>query len=485
MVWRNFEIMVSAELCDLFVKNTGEQPVEVVLLPGAGSNRQYYRMRSMHYSCIGVKGTSVKENRAFVAMSHHFTGQGLPVPRVYAVSSDGLYYLQEDLGDRLLFDALVRGRMTGVWGTEEYELLRRTIILLPDLQFKGVQDFDFSCCYPLPEFDRRSVFWDLNYFKYCFLKGTKIDFDENLLENDFCVLAGILLEEEPVGFMYRDFQSRNVMLREGDPYFIDFQGGRKGPYYYDVASFLWQARACLPPELRSRLAEDYREALQKYVETKKEVFYVRLRHFVLFRILQVLGAYGFRGYYERKPHFLESIPPALRNLQELLREDFPEYPYLTALLRRVTEAVVCEAEKQGEGLTVHIYSFSYKKGLPEDPSGNGGGFVFDCRATHNPGRYEPYRNLTGMDEPVVRFLEKDGEILRFLEPVYTLVEASVSRYLERGFSSLSVAFGCTGGQHRSVYAANRLAGYLHEKYPVRIHLVHREQHVDTYLEPKV
>lgn len=476
--------MVSAELCDLFVSDTGERPGEVTLLPGAGSDRQYYRMKSMHYTRIGVKGTSVEENRAFVRMSHHFTGQGLPVPRVYAVSGDGLYYLQEDLGDRQLFDALAEGRRTGVWGEEEYGLLRRTIVLLPDLQFKGVEGFDFGCCYPCRVFDRRSVFWDLNYFKYCFLKGTKVDFDENLLEDDFHTLAGILLEEGPVGFMYRDFQTRNVMLREGAPYFIDFQGGRKGPFYYDVASFLWQARIGLPEELKMRLAEDYREALRKYVVTEKAAFYARLRHFVLFRLLQVLGAYGFRGYYERKPHFLESIPPAIHNLKVLLEEGFPEYPYLTALLERVAKAVTDRPQKKAGGLTVHVYSFSYKRGIPEDPSGNGGGFVFDCRAVHNPGRYESYRALTGMDEPVVRFLEEDGEMLHFLEPVYALVEASVSRYLERGFDSLGVAFGCTGGQHRSVYAAGQLAARLHEKFPVRVHLVHREQHIETYLEPK-
>lgn len=472
--------MDTSGLTELFLSDTGERPGEIVALSAAGSNRQYFRMKSMHYIRIGVNGTSVEENRAFVYMSEYFIRQGLPVPRVYALSDDGMCYLQEDLGDCLLFDGLAAARRSGCFGAAEYSLLHKTITLLPDIQFKGVKELDFNRCYPLPEFNRRSVFWDLNYFKYCFLKPTGIDFQEDDLENDFNLLADVVLAEIPEAFMYRDFQSRNVMIRDGNPYFIDFQGGRKGPFYYDVASFLWQAKAMYPQELRRKLAEEYRLALQKYVVVGEQEFYARLKHFVLFRMLQVLGAYGFRGYFEKKAHFIESVPPAIANLKELLREGFPEYPYLSVLLLKMTE-LECFAERKKEDvLTVHVYSFSYKKGIPEDRSGNGGGFVFDCRAIHNPGRYEQYRQSTGLDESVIRFLEEDGEISVFLKHVYALVDTSVQRYLERGFTSLTVCFGCTGGRHRSVYAAQHLAEHLYKTYAVRVHLIHREQNIETY-----
>jgi hypothetical protein len=214
-------------------------------------------------------------------------------------------------------------------------------------------------------------------------------------------------------------------------------------------------------------------------------FYARLRHFVLFRTLQVLGAYGFRGYFEKKPHFMQSVPFAIENLRQLLKQDYPEYPYLCKVLRELTQLTQFSLEHQQRVLEVRIVSFAYKKGIPTDPSGNGGGFVFDCRAINNPGKYSKYNHFTGLDEPVVKFLEDDGEILRFLEHVYSLVDASVKRYLDRGFTNLMVSFGCTGGQHRSVYAAQHLAEHLHKKYGVKVDLIHREQNIEQVFDSKL
>lgn len=471
--------MNAEELTKLYRQYTGHQPEQVQPLTPAGSNRRYFRL-GPNPVCIGVQGESKAENRAFLYMAKYFSPKGLPVPHIWAVSEDGLYYLQEDLGDTLLFDAIRQGRTTGNFNPAETELLHKTIALLPALQMEGA-GMDFSYCYPQPELNRKSVLWDLNYFKYCYLKTTGTDFREDKLEDDFQQMATLLPQGGIQAFMYRDFQSRNVMIKNGTPWFIDFQGGRRGPVYYDVASFLWQAKANYTDELREALLRTYLNTLASYRQVDEQDFRNRLRHFVLFRHIQVLGAYGFRGCFERKPHFLESIPYALRNLRRILQEPFPEYPYLIQLLQKLTEPV--PVPEKLPGLTVHVTSFSYKKGIPSDPTGNGGGFVFDCRAVHNPGKYECYKKLTGLDEPVIRFLEEDGEILTFLNHAYALVDASVTRYLERGFSHLSVCFGCTGGQHRSVYAAQHLAAHLHQEFGIRVELEHREQGIKTTLQP--
>lgn len=462
----------------LYQTYTGHLPEAIEPLAGAGSNRNYYRLKG-NPQVIGVYGTSEAENRAFLYMAQHFEAKGLPVPHVYAQTDDAMAYLQEDLGDISLFQAIEQGRNTGIFNEAEKTLLKQTIRLLPRIQFEGAEDMDFSVCYPQAEFNRRSILWDLNYFKYCFLKATGIDFQENLLEDDFENMTQVLLADTFSTFMYRDFQSRNVMIREGKPYFIDFQGGRKGPIYYDVASFLWQAKARFPQHLREELIHDYLNALHAYCPMPESYFREQLRQFVLFRTLQVLGAYGFRGYFEQKPHFLQSIPYAIENLDQLLEEEFPAYPHLCKVLKQLTRLPVYATELNKRKLTVRVMSFSYKKGIPEDPSGNGGGYVFDCRAIHNPGKYDAYKQLTGRDEPVIRFLEEDGEILTFLEHVYALADAHVQRFLERGFTHLSICFGCTGGQHRSVYAAEHVAQHIHEKFGVNVEVNHREQNI-TY-----
>ena len=476
--------MVTEVLKDLYHTFVGRPADEIVELPSSGSNRRYFRLSGPR-NLIGVSGTSRPENEAFLYMAAHFRQKGLPVPEVYCSSEDKLFYLQEDLGDTLLFDAIEKGRKSSVFDETEKRLLHQTIELLPKVQFVGADGMDFSHCYPQPEFNRRSILWDLNYFKYCFLKATGLEFQEDRLEDDFQKMADVLLRSASATFMYRDFQSRNVMVRDGEPWLIDFQGGRKGPVYYDVASFLWQAKAKYPDDLREELLGSYIAALRQYIPVDETYFRSQLQHFVLFRILQVLGTYGFRGYFEKKPHFIQSVPYAIDNLRQLLREDYAEYPYLCSVLRDLTQLTQFSDDIQRRRLEVKVISFAYKKGIPDDPTGNGGGFVFDCRAINNPGKYERYNHFTGLDEPVVRFLEDDGEITTFLQHVYTIVDASVKRYLDRGFTNLMVCFGCTGGQHRSVYSAQHLAEHLNQKYGVKVHLVHREQNIEQIYNPTI
>ena len=503
----------------LYEQWKGEAPVQTERLAGAGSNREYYRMTDGEgQSVIGCIGTSRDENHAFVCLTKHFTRRQLPVPQILAVSNDELRYLQTDLGDQSLFDALRVGREAGDRYTQqERALLVKTIRELPNIQMRGARGLDWSCCYPQPEFDQDSVLFDLNYFKYCFLKATGLDFHELKLEANFRMLAKDLTAETCDAFLYRDFQARNVMLVDGEPRFIDYQGGRKGPFYYDLASFLWQASAKYPDKLRRDLIAEYYDSLKNYTEVPSERhFKARLDLFVLFRTLQVLGAYGFRGYFERKRHFIDSIPPAMDNMRNLLKNSTVDaYPYLKEVLSnmcqlpqfapqkvvmpkradgyKTTESNVYKPHPQdgpatfskydGTGpLVVRVFSFSYRKGIPEDESGNGGGYVFDCRSTHNPGRYEPYKQLTGLDEPVIRFLEDDGEITVFLQSVYRLADAHVERYLQRGFTSLMFSFGCTGGQHRSVYSAQHLAEHIHEKYGIEVRICHREQGINQVLK---
>lgn len=475
----------ATSLIKLYSELRGNDPATVTELAASGSNRRYFRLTGADGdTVVGVLGTCIPENEAFIYLADHFGKAGLPVPTVLAVSDDRMAYLQTDLGDTLLFNAIEKGRATRSFSPDERELLVKAIRLLPDVQFKGAVGLDFNRCYPSAQFDVRSIMWDLNYFKYCFLKATGIEFDEDRLEDDFQALAEVLMRSQSSTFMYRDFQSRNVMLEDGEPWLIDFQGGRKGPFYYDVASFLWQAKAGFPQSLRDELIECYIDALRKYKPVDEAYFHEQLRHFVLFRTLQVLGAYGFRGYFEKKPHFMQSVPYALANLRELLQKEFTEYPYLTDTLHRLLGMKQFSDQVGKRTLTVRVMSFAYKKGIPDDASGNGGGFVFDCRAVNNPGKYERYKPFTGLDKQVIDFLEEDGEIKTFLDHCYGLVDASVKRYIDRGFTNLMVAFGCTGGRHRSVYAAQHMAERLNKLFNVKVELVHREQDIEQVFEPK-
>lgn len=473
---------MAKEIRNLYKETFGHDPQSVVRLTGDGSNRVYYRLSDNEESVIGAIGTSPEENRAFVALAKAFQESGVPAPKVLAVSADSLCYLQEDLGDLSLYASLQGARNAGSFGADETALLCKAISLLPHIQFRVPQHFDFSLCYPVSAFNERTVMWDLNYFKYCFLKGVGVEFNESSLEDDFDRLAALLLSDNDNVFLYRDFQSRNVMLKDGEPFFIDFQGGRRGPVYYDIASFIGQARAKYTPAVVSAMTDAYLSALEEYKKTDRAHFEEMLLLFRIFRLLQNLGTYGFRGLFERKKAFVESIPAALSQLEELLRAA-GKFPYMLSLVEKVA-CLPMFARQESKELTVDVVSFSYKRGIPDDLSGNGGGFVFDCRAIHNPGRYEPYKKLTGMDEPVIKFLETQSNIAEFLENAYAMVDNMVETYLERGFTHIQVCCGCTGGQHRSVYSAEHIARHVSEKFGVRVVVTHNMQNCSYVLEKR-
>lgn len=469
------------KLKSLYESFTGAAPEQVEELPTSGSHRRYYRLDGEGGKLIGAVGTSLEENRAFITISRHFRSKGLNVPMVLAESEDGYAYLQEDLGNDILFDMVSNGRESGFYSEEEKALLRRTVEELPRLQFLGGEGLDWSVCFPQEAFDERMIDFDLNYFKYCFLKATGLEFNEIQLQDDFERFKADLLQEDENTFLYRDFQARNVMIRDGEPWFIDYQGGRRGPIYYDVASFIWQARSRFPEELKQELIAAYLKALQQFRQVDEKAFRERLRLFVLFRTLQVLGAYGFRGYFEKKPHFIASVPYALQNLRTLLQTPFTEYPYLNQVLQELSVKPELNVIQDDHSLEVQVFSFAFKKGIPADTSGNGGGYVFDCRSINNPGKFEYYRQFTGTDPEVIKFLEDDGEIITFLDSVYALVDAHVQRFIERKFTHLQVSFGCTGGQHRSVYSAEHLARHLADKFNIKVTLCHRELNIEKML----
>jgi aminoglycoside/choline kinase family phosphotransferase len=448
------------------------------MLPPSGSYREYCRLKNSNRSVIGALNSDVKENTAFLSFTNHFQKIGLPVPEVYAVSSDLKKYLQEDLGDTTLFDFLSTTREDEGFSENIVAEYKKVLKELPRIQIRGGKELDYSVCYPRAAFDKQSMMWDLNYFKYYFLKLAKIHFDEQALEDDFQVFTDYLLSADSGFFLYRDFQSRNVMLKDEEVFFIDYQGGRQGALQYDLASLLYDGKADIPQSVRKQLFDFYLNELRKYFTVNEAEFTAYFKGFVLIRIMQAMGAYGFRGFYEKKEHFLKSIPYALKNLEFLLKDvNLPvEIPELLNVLEQLIHSeFLKEIGQEKSNLTVTVTSFSYKKGLPVDPSGNGGGHVFDCRAINNPGRYPEYKELTGRDLPVQEFLEQKSEIGLFLNAVKILVDQSVKVYLERDFTNLSVSFGCTGGQHRSVYSAEKIATYLQNNYPVNVVLVHREQ----------
>ena len=479
--------MTQDRLSSLFLKTFGFPPLRVDALPASGSRRRYFRLVSEGRSAIGVIGTDLRENAAFVGLSRHFASKGLNVPAVYAVDDDGYCYLQEDLGDLSLFDAVSSGRKAGKYSADEEALLTEAMAALPKLQFEGAKGLDGKLLYPAPRFDGSLVDFDLNYFKYCFLKPSGTEFDEYALQKDFDLLRSDLTEGASCDtFLYRDFQSRNVMVRDSRPWFIDFQGGRFGPVYYDVASFVWQARARYPDDLKDRLIDAYLQALGEYRSLSREEFMSNLRLFVLFRQLQVLAAYGFRGNFERKRHFIESIPPAIESLKKLISNPFPRYPYLMSVLGDMVgeygKNETQPSDLSGDGLLVEVFSFSYKKEIPSDPSGNGGGYVFDCRGLPNPGREMAFRCFDGGDAPVKEWLDSKNEVAEFLDAAFALVSPHVRCFVERGFSHLQVAFGCTGGQHRSVYCADALAQRIKLACPeVTVKVRHIERGRETIL----
>src|SRR5579872_3367778 len=450
------------------------QPVQGEL---GGSGRKIVRLTGREKSAIGILYGVREENVAFLEFSWHFRKHGLPVPEIYGVNLDQGAYLEEDLGDTSLFEFLSKHRIGEQVSPQVVEAYRKVIATLPRFQIEAGRDLNYEVYYPRDSFDRQSISWDLNYFKYYFLRLAGIPFSEQALEDDFNRLTDFLLSAPRDYFLYRDFQSRNIMLRNGQPYFLDYQGGRKGALQYDVASLLYDAKADLPPELRQQLLDYYLDSLRGYANITREAFLQHYYAYVYIRIMQALGAYGFRGFYERKVHFLQSVPHALKNLRWLLHN--VTLPIALPTLLDAFHSMLRSEKLQGlasdaDNLVVRIVSFSFHRGLPKDESGNGGGFIFDGRSLPNPGREEQFKALTGRDAPVIEYLNQQDSVHQFLASVMSLVDASVTSYQQRGFKNLMVCFGCTGGQHRSVYLAEQVAKRLQGRSAVEVILHHRE-----------
>lgn len=466
-------------LSSLYFNLYKHEPTSVDLLPKSGSSRIYFRLQGNGESIIGAYNADINENKAFFALTNHFTSKDLNVPKLLAISSDQQYYLISDLGDFTLYSLLLSCHLANSEYSEKMmDYFKSSLAHLVDFQTRGSEDLDYSVCYPKQVFDRRSVMWDFNYFKYSFLKPVGAIFDEEKLEDDFESFADYLLDDKMDCFHYRDFQSRNIMIKDEKLFFIDYQGGRRGPYLYDVASFLYQAKAQIPQSQRDILFEYYLDVLSSKKEVNIEKLRERFPAFVLFRIIQTLGAYGYRGYFERKTHFIQSIPPAIENLNQVLKRDFPDIriKYLVSILENIIVSLKLKFKQTDafDGLTLDITSFSLKNGYPETNLEHGGGFIFDCRSLQNPGRLAKFKILTGLDAPVAEYLNDRSEVDFFMNKTYELVFSAVNNYVSRGFKYLSVGFGCTGGQHRSVYCAERLARMLEGTPGVKINIIHRE-----------
>jgi len=469
-------MQIENHLINLFTKWSGYKPEQITELPASASNRNYYRMTAGILTAIGSYNLDERENKAFIYLANHFKSKGLPVPEIYAEDLINHVYLQQDLGDLTLYQQLVSSRKDDDFPNDLLDSYREVISFLPRFQIEGSKGLDFTVCYPREAFDRQSMSWDLNYFKYYFLKLAHISFDEQELEDDFSRFKDYLLSAGHEYFMYRDFQSRNIMLNEKGQWFIDFQGGRRGALQYDLASLLYDAKADLPVDIREQLLTHYIECLKQYKTVNVEKFRREFYSFVYIRIMQAMGAYGFRGFYEKKEHFLLSVPYALQNL-EWLMENHPiedQFPALSGVLKGIIGSPQIRQAGRKK-LSIEVNSFSYRKGLPVDSSGNGGGFVFDCRALNNPGRIDQYKSMTGMDKPVQDFLEMQPEVKPFLENIYGIIDHSVVTYLARNFEHLQINFGCTGGQHRSVYCAEQLVAHLKSNPNINLTLNHLEQ----------
>jgi len=471
------ELYKENQLIRLFENWATENAQNITQLPGSGSYREYYRIRGEKKSALGVFNPDRKENRAFIEFARHFHAKQLNVPEIYAEDEKNNIYLIEDLGDETLYSYLSRVYQNGIFPKNLIEVYKSVIAHLPEFQITASQDLEYKYCYPRSKFDKRSMMWDLNYFKYYFLKLAKVSFDEQELEDDFQKFSDYLLQTDCDYFLYRDFQSRNIMLINGEPYFIDFQGGRKGALQYDIASLLYDAKADIPQHIRNELLQEYIKKVKQLITIDEKNFTDYYWGYVLIRIMQAMGSYGFRGFYEKKEPFLRSIPYALTNLNYILNNvTLPvEIPALWNVLSKLGSSPQLKAfQKTPNKLKVRITSFAFKKGIPADTSGNGGGFVFDCRGILNPGRYEKFKMLNGRDPEVIKFLKEETDISDFLSHVFALVDRTIDDYIERKFTNLMVNFGCTGGQHRSVFCAEELARHLREKYDIQVEIQHTE-----------
>jgi aminoglycoside/choline kinase family phosphotransferase len=472
---------IIGDITKLFESYSREAILSVNKIPQSGSIRIYYRIVSAAKSYIATYGINIKENLSFIRFSRHFKSRNCPVPEIYAVNNEGTIYIQEDFGDVSLMNRLEQeGHSDAV-----FSLFRQSLKELAHLQIQGNKDMDYEhWCLTSSEFGRQAIMSDLLYFKYYFLDTLQLPYDKEKLIADFETFSSELGNTEHKYFMFRDFQSRNILIENEKVHFIDYQGGMKGALQYDVASMLWQAKAELNDAWKHGLLEFYMDCVEIEMGAlfNKKQFVQQYQGYVLIRLMQVLGAYGFRGLFERKAHFLVSIPLGLKNLRAFLRQyhmgnSVPEFERVLNLIveDQIIERFVPPRANADTPLVVHINSFSYRKTLPEDGSGNGGGFVFDCRGILNPGRLEIFKSKTGRDKEVKDFLEQQTKMPEYLNSVFDLVDISVAASPLRGFKNLMVNFGCTGGQHRSVYAADSLARHLKNKFGVTIEIHHLEQ----------
>ena len=456
------------------------QPLEERL---SGSGRKLMRLTNGKVTAIGVLYGVKEENIAFLEFSKYFRRCGLPVPEIYAADLSNGAYLEEDLGDTTLFEFLSANRIGENIAPPVIEAYRKVIAVLPRFQVEAGRGVNYSVCYPRSSFDRQSITWDLNYFKYYFLRLAGVSFNEQALEDDFVSLTDFLLSAGREYFLYRDFQSRNVMLRDACPWFVDYQGGRKGALQYDIASLLFDAKADLPHDLRHQLLDEYLARLSDFLPLDRDIFMRHYYAYVYVRLMQALGAYGFRGFYEQKTHFLQSVPYALKTLRWLLEN--VELPVVLPTLMDAFKGMLSSEKLQAlpsdteppsetNNLTVRVFSFSFHRGLPKDETGNGGGFIFDTRSLPNPGREERYKPLTGKDALVIDYLDHQESVRQYLTSAVSLVDSSLSNYQSRGFKNLMVSFGCTGGQHRSVYLAEQLAKHLRARNGVNVLVRHLE-----------
>ena len=462
-------------------RSLGETPNDIVPIAASGSARKYYRIVTDKRTLIGTYSENTEENKAFLTFSKHFHDLGLNVPEVFAVNAEQTCYLQSDFGDDNLFahvqKALIANGGPSTGSGTLIELYKKALSHLVKLQVLGHKGLDYSKAYPTERFDRQAIIDDLNYFKYYFVKPhEEIDFNETRLGKDFQAFADFVSQAPCDFFMYRDFQSRNIMVKDGELYFIDFQGGRKGPLNYDVVSLLYQVKAQIPQSVRDELIQYYKEELKQFVDPEEVKFDLYQPYFVYLRLLQVLGAYGFRGLIQKKLHFIESIPYALKELKTWNEKNpLNAYPELQNIITQLSSLNYPPTPNSqlltpNSKLTVTVNSFSFKKGYPNDFSGNGGGFVFDCRALPNPGREPEFKTKTGRDWEVIDYLMAKPPVHVFLDHVKAIVGQSVDNYRERHFSNLMVSFGCTGGQHRSVFFAQTIYEWLKATYP-DIHVV--------------
>lgn len=472
--------LILKALTENYIEFTGTVPDKIELITQAGSPRKYYRFYKNSDTILGVYSNNIPETETFLYFSEVFDSLEMNVPKIYFVSANKNCYFIEDFGDDLLLNIVEKEKRENGFSKRLIELYKKALSALARMQVTAAGYLDFSKSYSISEFDSQAISFDLNYFKYYFLNQTGINYDEKKLQDDFDSFANSLSSEGWKFFMFRDFQARNIIVKNGEPFFIDYQGGRKGAPEYDVASLLYQAKAAIPEKIKKDLLDYYFDQLSTYVNVDKQNFYNRYYSFVYLRIMQTLGAYGLRGLIENKQHFLDSIPFAISNLANLTKTNpvLSSYFELSRILDQVSMLTGFEKTIYSE-FTINVFSFSYKKGIPKDKSGNGGGFVFDCRGIHNPGRYPEYKTKTGLDKEVIEFFKQSSEIDTFTENAIAIVKPTIENYIERGFNSLMIGFGCTGGQHRSVYCAEKITKFIRENYKVSVNLEHRELEIES------